>query len=315
MQAYEIAYSPDETRVALGWPGGRIAVHRVVSEDGSPGEELAVVDQHRATIVHLAWIDDDALVSASVDGGWLVSDAASGEVRHEGSVGGEYVRASSSPDGSSLYLFTYDGDAKAFRVRTADGTQEEGPDVDDHLSVTARVFALDADVALYHFISDNYETDETEEGFVVVDFANKSVEKRLFERGPVSDFDEGSRLMAIDPIRRVGVRPDYGPVRLEGDEARAALYVEVFDVDTLEAKASQRVVAWPQKMMRDGPEAACVDPDGDPESEEYAEARDWFVRKLCSGAFVRDSDERLDHRRARGGATRAARGRDDLWRS
>lgn len=293
MQAYEIAYSPDETRVALGWPGGRVAVHHVEPDDGSPGEEICVVDRHAGTIVHLAWIDDASLVSASVDGGWVVSDASSGEVRHHGSVGGEYVRASSSPDGASLFLFTYDGDAKAHRVRTVDGSQDEGPEVDDHLGVTARVFALDADVALYHFISDDYETDETVEGFVHVDFAKKTATKKTFERGPSSDFDEGTRLMAIDPIRRIGVRPDYGPVPLEGagDEARAALYVELFDVDSLEAKARRRVVAWPQKMMRDGPEEAVVDPDADPESEEYAEARDWFVRKLCNGAFVRDADD------------------------
>lgn len=293
MQAYEIVYSPDETRVALGWPGGRISVHRVQSEDGSPGDELCVIDRHRATIVCLAWLGEDALISASVDGAWMVSDASNGELRHEGSVGGEYVRASCSPDGASLFLFCHDVDAKAFRVRTADGVQEEGPDVEEHLSVTARVFALDADSALYHFIDDDYESETTEEGFVRVDFAKKEVTKQRFERGPTSDFDEGTRLMAIDPIRRIGVRPDYGPVLLEGegDEARAVLQVEVFDVDTLQKRSARRVVAWPQRMMRDGPEEAAVAPDADPESKEYAEARDWFVRKLCSAAFVRDADD------------------------
>ena len=293
MQAYEIAYSPDETRVALGWPGGRIAVHRVRTEDGSPGEEVAVVDAHDATVVCLAWIDDDSLVSASTDGGWLVSDASSGEVRHRGSVGGEYVRASVSPDGASLFLFSWDGDSKAFRVRTSDGTQEEGPSVDDPLSVTARVFALDADVALYHFISDDYACgDVTREGFAEVDFAKRSVAVKLFEHGPISDFDEGSRLMAIDPVRRIGVRPDYGTIGLEGegDELRAVLRVEIFDIDTLEARSTKRVLAWSQAMLREGQEAAILDPDREG-SEEYAEARDWYVRRLCNAAFVRDDDQ------------------------
>lgn len=288
MQAYEIAYSPDETQVALGWPGGRVAVHRVCEEDGSPGDEVCVVDAHRSSIVHVAWWED-AIVSASVDGSWVVANASTGEVLRHGSVGGEYVRASSR--GSSLFLFTYDGDAKGVRVDLQSGTQALGPDIDDHIGVTARVFALSEDVALYHFIADNFDTDVTEEGFVYVDFAANTAERKVFSRGPSSDFDEGSRLMAIDPARRVGVRPDYGPVALEGEdeEARAVLKVEVFDVDTLEPQASQRVLAWPQHLMRSGPEAAIL--EAEPGSEEYVDACDWFVRKLCSAAFVRDTDD------------------------
>lgn len=41
MQAFQIAYSPDESKIALGWPTGLIEIARVNPEDGSLAASIA----------------------------------------------------------------------------------------------------------------------------------------------------------------------------------------------------------------------------------------------------------------------------------
>lgn len=207
-----------------------------------------------------------------------------------GSAGGEYVRASLSPGGESLFLFSYvGGQSCAFRVDVATGAQAPGPGVNKLLSVTSRVFALDASVALYHFIRDNWKTRVVEEGFARVDFDAGTAERHTFATAPSSDFDSDTRLMAIDPQRRLGIRPDYQPVELvevEGAQ-RAVLRVEIFDLDSLETRARPVALRWPVEHL-DHPESDLV--AAEPGSEELVEAQDWYVRWLCSARFVAGSD-------------------------
>lgn len=289
MQAFEIVYSPEEDRVALGWPGGKLSVHEVLA-DGSPGPELHEVLRHKATIVQLAWIGD-RLVSTSEDGDWAVSDAASGALVHSGSVAGEYAQGSLSPSGKQLFLFSYVGsDAKAFRVDCARGEQVEGPEVDDHLGVQARVFALSDSRALYHFIDTSWKSGRTQEGFVDVDFAGGQVRVRSFERGPANDFDSETRLMAVEPMRGIGVRPDYQPVELlpDGERTWVVLRVEIFDLDSFEVRARPVALRVDAAQLRHTETALATEESG---SEAFVEAQDWFVRWLCSAAFVRESEQ------------------------
>jgi len=285
MNAFEIRYSPGADRVALGWPGGLLAVHAVDPSDGSPGEEVAQVVHHKATLVCVGWIDETHLASVSADGAWAISDATTGQVLRSGSVGGEYVSAALSPSGASLFVYTYAGDEKGFRIATADGTVTEAGELDEVINVTSKVFAVDDDVALYRFFHDD---DGVTEGLVRVDFARGELSAKTFAHGPRSDFDESSYLLEVDPIRGVGIRPDYEPIELTGDEAsgHAMVRAELFDLDTLERTQRIDVLGWPRTHL-DGPYEGLR--THAPGSEEFAEAQDWMIKKLTSAAFVRDT--------------------------
>jgi hypothetical protein len=288
MQAFEIIYDQDETRVALGWPGGKVHIC-AVEADGSPGDEIAEVAHHKTTIVCLGFAGD-RLVSLSDDGEWAVSDAATGQVISSGSAGGEFVTGSLSPGGEALFIYTcLDGDSRAFRVDVERGAAAPGPDIDGNISVTSRVFALDGDTALYHFIRKNWKSRQVKEGFVEVDFASGRASVRRFSTGPSTDFDSSTRMMSIDPIRRLGIRPDYQPVELvELDgHRRAVLRAEIFDIDNLEARARPVVLRWPVEHL--GYKVDVLD-TAEPGSEAFVEAQDWSVRWLCSARFVEGSE-------------------------
>ena len=282
MQAFEIRYSPSGDRVALGWPGGLLAVHAVDPSDGSPAEELAQIVHHKATLVCVGWVDSEHLASVSDDGAWAVSDATSGAVVRSGSVGGEYVSADLSPSGASLFVYTYTGDERGWRIATADGTATEGPGLDEHVNVTSKVFALDDDTALFRFFEDD---DGVSEGLVRVDFGAGSLSAKTFAHGPQSDFDEDSYLLAVDPVRGIGIRPDYEPMELTGDEASgyAMVRAELFDLETLERKQRVDVFGWPRTHLQGPYEGLATHAPG---SDEFDEAQDWMVKKLTSAAFV-----------------------------
>ena len=286
MQAFEIRYSPDGERVALGWQGGLLAIHAVDAADGSPAEEMAQVFHHEATLIRVGWIDQHSLASVSADGAWAVSDAATGEVKRSGRVAGEYLSADLSPSGASLFFYAYDGSERGWRVATADGSVTEGPALDDSLSVTSRVFAVSDAAALYRFVRS--EGEDVVEGFARADFSEQTVTERTFALGPRSAFNEDGYLMAVDPVRGIGVRPDYEPVERVGDEETGVVVIraEVFDLDTLEPRERKVVMGWPRAHL-EGPYAGLR--TAAPGTDEFAEAQDWLVRKLASAAFVRDA--------------------------
>ncbi len=285
MQAFEIRYSPDGDRVALGWPGGLLAVHAVDASDGSPGEELAQIVHHKATVVCVGWVDGRQLASVSDDGGWAISDATNGAVLRSGSVGGEYVSADLSPSGASLFVYAYTGDERGWRIATADGAVTDGPELGEHVNVTSRVFAVDDDTALFRFFRDD---DGVAEGLLRVDFATGECSAKTFAHGPRSDFDEDSYLIAVDPVRGVGIRPDYEPMELTGDETggHAMVRAELFDLETLERTDRIDVFGWPRTHLQGPYEGLATHAPG---SEEFAEAQDWMIKKLTSAAFVRDT--------------------------
>lgn len=285
MQAFEIRYSQSGDRVALGWPGGLLAVHAVDPTDGSPGEELAQIVHHKATLVCVGWVGDGELVSVSEDGAWAVSDAATGAVTRSGSVGGEYVSADLSPSGASLFVYAYAGDEHGWRIGTADGTVSDAVELGEHVNVTSKVFAVDDDTALYRFFQDD---DGVVEGLLRVDFAKRELSPKTFAHGPRSDFDEESYLLAVDPVRGIGIRPDYEPMELTGDETsgHAMVRAELFDLATLERTERIDVFGWPRTHLEGPYEGLATHAPG---SEEFAEAQDWMIKKLTSAAFVRDT--------------------------
>ena len=68
-----MAYSADEDRIILGWPGGKLEVCAVVEDDGSPGETLCSIHHHKADIVCVGWSAAEEIISVSDDGAWAVS--------------------------------------------------------------------------------------------------------------------------------------------------------------------------------------------------------------------------------------------------
>jgi len=281
MNAYEIAWDAAEERVALGWGSGLVSVH-AREEDGAPGEERSRIGLHDAPIVLLGWVGD-RVVSVDHAGVWALSDAASGEVLRQGSVGGEYVRASLAPGGSALFVFTYRGSATCVRIDLATGetTERELP---AEVSVESRVYALSERRALFHFVQTRYGDDPgTSQGFVDVDLGADTTAVRTFARGPKSDFDSETLLLAIDAARGLGVRADYTPPVVE--EGRVPFQLEVFDVETLEARRTLRVGSLPAEAIT-GPSAAVL--TAEPGSDEHREALDWFLKILCSARFAGD---------------------------
>lgn len=286
MNAYEIRYSPDGERVALGWPGGLLAVHAVDPSDGSPAEELARVLHHKDTLIRVGWIDGEHLASVSSDGAWAVSDATSGEVLRSGAIEGEYLSADLSPSGGALYVYAYADDEVLWRIGTADGEATQAPAIDEVISVTSTVYAVSDEVALLRFFDD--DDDGVKEGLATVDFAAEAVTPRTFSNGPQSDvFSEGF-FLAIDARRGIGVRPDYEPAEQTGDaqSGHVHLRAEVFDLETLERKSVLEVLGWPRARL-DGPLEDLG--TSEPGSDEYAEAQDWLIRKMPSAVFVPDT--------------------------
>lgn len=286
MNAYEISYSADGERVALGWSGGLLAVHRVDPSDGSPAEELARVIHHKATLIHVGWVDEGRLASVSSDGAWAVSDAASGEVLRSGSLAGEYLSAALSPSGAALFVYAYEGTERLWRVATADGTTTQAPSIEAHVSVTSTVHAWDDDRALLRFFEDDGEGEGVREGLLTVDFGAERVEPRFFANGPNSDLFSEGLVLAIDPRRGIGVRPDYEPVVLDGADGPAVVRLEVFSLETLERQAILEALRWPRSHLQ-GPLADLA--TSEPGTAEHAEAQDWLIRKVPSVAFVRDT--------------------------
>ncbi|MEM9072439.1 MAG: hypothetical protein AAGE52_28290 [Myxococcota bacterium] len=279
MNAYEIAWDETETWIALGG-GGLVRVH-ACEKDGAPGEERCRMGLHDAPIVLVAWAGAH-VVSVDYEGLWVLSDGQNGEVVRSGSVEGEYVAASLSPDGTTLFLFTYKGDSIGARIRLSDGLSEEHV-LPDEVSVTSRVFALNADRALYHFVSDDQGA--TTQGFAELDFRTGASSLRTFSRGPTSTFQSEDLLLAIDPAAGLGVRANYGPPEVD-DEGRVPIHVEVFNLATLVSKHRVRIAGLSQEAVT-GPSEAIL--TAAPGSAEHAEALDWFLKVLCSAKFADDS--------------------------
>jgi len=287
MNAHEIRYSPDGERVALGSPGGVLAVHAVEPSDGSPAEELARVVRHKGTLLRIGWIGGDRLASVSEDGAWAVSDAASGEVLHSGKIAGEYLSADLSPSGAALFIYAYDeeDDEILWRIDTTDGSVSRGPAIDEVVSVSTEVHALSDRVALLRFFDDE---DGVREGLARVDFALETVTPQRFPNGPHSDVFTEGLVLAIDPERGIGLRPDYEPAERTGDpeSGHVMLRAELFDLETLERKRTLDVLGWPRAHL-DGPLEGLK--TSEPGTEEYADAQDWLSRKMASAVFVPES--------------------------
>lgn len=285
MESYEIAYHPnDPNRVALGAPGGPVAIMSV-GDDGAPDEVLVRIHHHRATPILVRWWEE-RLVTMDAAGRWAVFEGSSGALVREGQLEGEYLHADVA-DGA-LFVTRYAGDCLVTRVDLGTGDAADGPAIDEFVAVSGRVFALDAQRALVHVVDDDWETDRVFEGVVRVDCAAGSATLQTFEHGPSSDFDSDSRLFAIDRARGLGARPDPRPIERTGtrDEGHALLRLEIFDLDTLEVRHRPVVLGWPRQAL----EGPVVDLEtAEPGSEEYANAQEWMMRRLCSAVFVRDT--------------------------
>jgi len=283
MNAHEIRYSPDAKRVALGWPGGVLAVHAVDPSDGAPAEELARVIHHKDTLIRVGWVDGDRLASVSEDGAWAISDAASGEVLRSGTIEGEYLSADLSPSGAVLFVYAYTGEPVLWRIDVADGSAKRVPSIDDVISVTSTVYATGDDAALLGFFRRG--DDGVREGLAEVDLGAGKVTPRLFANGPRKDVFTDGLILAIDAERGIGIRPDYEPTELTGDAeaGHAMVRVELFDLATLERKRTIDVLGWPRAHL-DGPLEGLR--TAEPGSDDFADAQDSLIRKVTRAVFV-----------------------------
>jgi WD40 repeat protein len=291
MQALEIAYRSDETMVALGWPKGKVEIHTVNPDDGSPKELVAKVAFHNADIVHVGFTPQGELVSVSADGAYAVSSAETGAVRISDTVGGQYASAALSLTGRNLFLFSYvDRTASVFRVDVKSGKVTHGPAVSEHLGVSTRVYALTENTGLYWMLREAAKEHVVHEGFCFVDFLSGRLEAKELNGGPASDFNKERLPLDVDPARKLGVRLDHAPVEIiEGAEGKIALMkLELFNLLTL--RTARRIVAagTPAALLDDDEKILL---DGDPTSEPYRRARESMQNNITSVRFVPGAEE------------------------
>jgi len=276
MNAIQIAYSPDETIVALGHKQGRIDLHEVSKKSkGKPEKSICTINRHEEAIVHLRITSDGHVISVDEDGKWAYH-SISGELVRKGKSKMSCVLAHSDVKGKVIYMGSVTDDGvELVKIDISSGNKVHAPKEATHgiepefVDWGCRPIALDENRAAFYI---QLATQQ----LIIVDF-----EKQTFETIPLKYRQLTPENLVSDPIidisttLDIGVRLDYHPLQ-KNEDGDYQLSAEVFRLSTGERQYSIPCDAIPKDH---------VDPvliDGDQGSEEYREVRDNFAKRLTN---------------------------------
>ncbi len=276
MNAIQIAYSPDETIVALGHKQGRIDLYSVNKKSkGKPEKSICTIHHHEEDIVHLRITADGHVISVGGDGKWAYHKVT-GELVQKGKTKMSCVLAHSDVKGKVIYMGSVTDDGvELVKIDISSGNKVHAPKEATHdieaelVDWGCRPIALDENRAAFYI---QLATQQ----LIIVDFEKQSFEniplkyKQLIPENLVSD-----PVMDVSTTLDLGVRLDYHPLQ-KNEDGDYQLSAEVFRLSTGERQYSIPCDAIPKDH---------VDPvliDGDQESEEYRKARASFAKGLTN---------------------------------
>ncbi|MBL8923414.1 MAG: hypothetical protein JNJ54_31465 [Myxococcaceae bacterium] len=295
--ALALAWSPDEARVALGFPKGLVTIHSVNPETGGPADELGRLDFIEADICLLAFREDGKLVAVGANTCWAVADGLTGEVvkASDGELLTDAVdraargtTASLSPDGEFLFVGAKSaGRTTLFRVELATRTLFSAGHLEDAGAAhEPRVWAIDATSAWVEMDRDGGDGERRRQGLLRVDFRRGTVTPHLFEKRLWEEHLLRGKPwpLELDVKRGLGVRPRFDaitPVEQRGRTLWPA-FLEIFSLDTLETVETIGVAALPDDGLADENAEGLREP---PSSEEHLEGVEALLGQLSAARF------------------------------